>query len=138
MRSEDGGCYFWSYEEDWEVRAVYNPKFRYDPTTDEVVDFDATPYARGWCHDKSAKIIVGNIGTNKDTQLKDKWLYSIKADNNRVFHHYSTLVKQRKISRGEYEYYQEKIKSMKKWVDCLFLSLQNFLRILFATIQAKM
>lgn len=38
------------------------------------------------------------------------WLYSIKADNNRVFHHYSTLVKQRKISRGEYEYYQEKIK----------------------------
>lgn len=38
MRSEDGGCYFWSYEEDWEVRAVYNPKFRYDPTTDEVVD----------------------------------------------------------------------------------------------------
>ena len=21
MRSEDGGCYFWSYEEDWEVRA---------------------------------------------------------------------------------------------------------------------
>ena len=110
MRSEDGGCYFWSYEEDWEVRAVYNPKFRYDPTTDEVVDFDATSYARGWCHDKSAKIIVGNIGTNKDTQLKDKWLYSIKADNNRVFHHYSTLVKQRKISRGEYEYYQEKIK----------------------------
>mgnify|MGYP000452999208 CR=1 FL=1 len=72
--------------------------------------FDATSYARGWCHDKSAKIIVGNIGTNKDTQLKDKWLYSIKADNNRVFHHYSTLVKQRKISRGEYEYYQEKIK----------------------------
>ena len=71
MRSEDGGCYFWSYEEDWEVRAVYNPKFRYDPTTDEVVDFDATSYARGWCHDKSAKIIVGNIGTNKDTQLKD-------------------------------------------------------------------
>ena len=110
MRSEDGGCYFWSYEEDWEVRAVYNPKFRYDPTTDEVVDFDATPYARGWCHNKSAKIIVGNTGTNKDAQLKDKWLYSIKADNNRVFHHYSTLVKQRKISRGEYEYYQEKIK----------------------------
>lgn len=70
MRSEDGGCYFWSYEEDWEVRAVYNPKFRYDPTTDEVVDFDATSYARGWCHDKSAKIIVGNIGTNKDTQLR--------------------------------------------------------------------
>ena len=110
MRSEDGGCYFWSYEEDWEVRAVYNPKFRYDPTTDEVVDLDATPYARGWCHNKSAKIIVGNTGTNKDAQLKDKWLYSIKADNNRVFHHYSTLVKQRKISRGEYEYYQEKIK----------------------------
>ena len=26
---------------------------------------------------------------------------------------------------------------MKKWVDCLFLSLQNFLRILFATNVAK-
>lgn len=53
-----------------EVRAVYNPKFRYDPTTDEVVDLDATPYARGWCHNKSAKIIVGNTGTNKDAQLR--------------------------------------------------------------------
>ena len=110
MKSEDDGYYFWSYEEDWEVRTVYNPKFRYDPTIDEVVEFDATPYARGWCHNESSKIIVGNTGANKDGQLKDKWLYSIKADNNRVFHYYSTLVKQRKISRSEYEYYQEKIK----------------------------
>ncbi len=35
--------------------------------------------AWGWCHDKSAKIIVGNIGTNKDTQLKDKWLLFYKG-----------------------------------------------------------
>lgn len=138
MRSEDGGCYFWSYEEDWEVRAVYNPKFRYDPTTDEVVDLDATPYARGWCHNKSAKIIVGNTGTNKDAQLKDKWLYSIKADNNRVFHHYSTLVKQRKISRGEYEYYQEKIKINEEMGGLFIPQPSNFLRILLATIQTKM
>ena len=47
---------------------------------------------------------------NKDNRVKDKCLYSIEADDIRFSCYYSTIVKQRKISKGEYEYYQEKIK----------------------------
>ncbi len=47
---------------------------------------------------------------NKDNRVKDKCLYSIEADDIRFSCCYSTIVKQRKISKGEYEYYQEKIK----------------------------
>ena len=110
MQSKDAACYSWSYEEDWEVRAVYNPMCAYDPETDKIVDYDARPYSRGWCHSESSEIIIGNMEINKDNRVKDKCLYSIEADDIRFSCYYSTIVKQRKISKGEYEYYQEKIK----------------------------
>ena len=109
-QSKDAACYSWSYEEDWEVRAVYNPMCAYDPETDKIVDYDARPYSRGWCHSESSEIIIGNMEINKDNRVKDKCLYSIEADDIRFSCYYSTIVKQRKISKGEYEYYQEKIK----------------------------
>lgn len=61
MQSKDAACYSWSYEEDWEVRAVYNPMCAYDPETDKIVDYDARPYSRGWCHSESSEIIIGNM-----------------------------------------------------------------------------
>ena len=106
MQSKDAACYFWNYEEDWEVRAVYNPMCAYDPDTDKVVDYDARPYSRGWCHSESSEIIIGNMEINKDNRVKDKCLYSIEADDIRFSCCYSTIVKQRKISKSEYEYYR--------------------------------
>ena len=62
-------------------RAVYNPMCAYDPDTDKVVDYDARPYSRGWCHSESSEIIIGNMEINKDNRVKDKCLYSIEADD---------------------------------------------------------
>ena len=62
------------------------------------------------CHSESSEIIIGNMEINKDNRVKDKCLYSIEADDIRFSCYYSTIVKQRKISKGEYEYYQEKIR----------------------------
>ena len=71
MQSKDAACYFGNYEEDWEVRAVYNPMCSYDPDTDKVVDYDARPYSRGWCHSESSEIIIGNMEINKDNRVKE-------------------------------------------------------------------
>lgn len=112
--SKGAAYYFWSYEEDWEVRSEYVIEWFYNPETDEVTYHKDTPYARGWCHNESSEILIGSTEHNVDNRLKDKQLYSIIPNdlegNNRVSCYYSTLMKQRRISRAEYEYYQNKIK----------------------------
>lgn len=102
--------YIWSYEEDWEVKAVYKIWLIYDPITDKVIDYGTAPYELGWCHNESSNIVLGTTELSMENQVKDKRIYSIDHTNNRVSRYYSTLMKQRKISVGEYEYYQEKVK----------------------------
>lgn len=109
-QSQDAEHYLWSYEEDWEVKAVYRTIYIYDPETDGVIVYKTAPYAHGWCHNESSDIIVGGTGTNVNNSLKNKRLYSIASSDHRVSCYYSTLIKQRKISVGEYEYYQEKVR----------------------------
>ncbi len=109
-QSKGTACYLWSYEEDWEVKAVYKVLDIYDPTADKVITYDTAPYELGWCHNESSNIVVGTTELSMKNQVKDKRIYSIDHTNNRVSRYYSTLMKQRKISIGEYEYYQEKVK----------------------------
>ncbi|WP_300704169.1 DUF4249 domain-containing protein [Bacteroides sp.] len=109
-QSKGSAYYLWSYEEDWEVRAAYKVSSIYDPTIDKIIEYETAPYYLGWCHNESSDIMVGTTELSIDDYLKDKQLYSIDHTNNRVSHYYSTLVKQRKISVGEYEYYQDKVK----------------------------
>lgn len=109
-RSKGTAYYLWSYEEDWEVKAAYKALCIYDPVTDKIIEYDIAPYELGWCHNESSDIIVGTTELSTENQVKDKRIYSIDHTNNRVSRCYSTLMKQRKISVGEYEYYQEKVK----------------------------
>lgn len=108
--SEGAGYYLWDYEEDWEVRAQYYTRWFYDPKTDKVTVYDTAPYVQGWCHGEASKIWVGSTESNTENRLKNKRLYSIASNSLRVSYYYSTLMKQRKLSKGEYEYYQEKVK----------------------------
>lgn len=112
-QSKDAAYYSWSYEEDWEVRAEYLVQWFYNPEKNKLIYYDEPPYARGWCHNKSADILIGTTEAYADNRLKDKQLYSITCNNvndTRVSCCYSTLIKQREISKGEYEYLQDKIK----------------------------
>lgn len=107
----DGAAYYiWTYEEDWEVRTLYYSKWVYDPTTDEVQTFEKAPYAQGWTHAESNKTLVGSTESNVENLLKHKRIYSITSGDIRVSYYYSTLMKQRALSKGEFEYYENKAK----------------------------
>ena len=102
--------YIWTYEEDWEVRAVYYSTWIYNPVTDEVETFDKAPYAQGWGHSESSKTFVGSTESNAENLLKHRKMYSIASNNVRLSYYYSTLMKQRALSKGEFEYYENKAK----------------------------
>lgn len=102
--------YIWTYEEDWEVRAVYYSTWVYDPITQVVETFEKAPYAQGWGHAESSKTFVGSTESNAENLLKHKKMYSIASSNIKVSYYYSTLMKQRALSKGEFEYYENKAK----------------------------
>jgi len=102
--------YVWSYEEDWEIRTVWYSIWVYDPETEGVITYEKAPYAQGWTHHDSNKIIIGSTESYKENQIKDKSIYSFGSSDIRGSFYYSTLLKQRNISKEEFEYYQYKAK----------------------------
>lgn len=98
--------YWWAYEEDWELRSVYYCRYVYEIEKDTVIVYDKPPYAQGWCHSRSDKILIGSTEANDNNLLKNKRMYAIASDDHRVSYYYSTLITQRNLSKGEYEYYQ--------------------------------
>ena len=73
---------------------------------DRIIEYDNPPYAQGWVHRLSKDILINSTANFNDNHLKDKILYSIDNEDVRLSHLYSTFVVQRRISKGEYEYYQ--------------------------------
>jgi len=108
--SGEPAYYIWTYEEDWEVRAAFAAKSFYNPQTKEVDTFKEAPYARGWMHAETSKTIIGSTEANAENRLKDKRMYSFTSHNLRASFYYSTLMKQRALSKGEFEYYENKAK----------------------------
>ncbi|WP_418697799.1 DUF4249 domain-containing protein [Bacteroides sp.] len=108
--SQGAAYYMWTYEEDWEVRAKYATIYYYEPETNTVTIYPSPPYAKGWCHVLSTETLIGTTEAHVDNRLKDKRVYSIASHDDRVSCYYSTMMRQRKVSKGEYEYYQEKVK----------------------------
>nr|WP_308758021.1 DUF4249 domain-containing protein [uncultured Bacteroides sp.] len=107
----DGTVYYiWTYEEDWEVRTAFYSRWIYDPMTETIQTFEKAPYAQGWSHAESSKTLVGSTESNVENLLKNKRMYSIASDNIRVSYYYSTLITQRALSKGEFEYYENKAK----------------------------
>ena len=98
--------YIWNYIEDWEIRTVFRSTAEYDLDNDKIIEYDNPPYAQGWVHRLSKDILINSTANFNDNHLKDKILYSINNEDVRLSHLYSTFVVQRRISKGEYEYYQ--------------------------------
>lgn len=102
--------YLWTYEEDWEVRTEFYCKWFYDPATGGVTVYEKAPYAQGWVHHEQDKTLVGSTESNAENRLKNKRIYSIPSNSLKVSYYYSTLMKQRALSKGEFEYYECKAK----------------------------
>lgn len=109
-KSKGSAYYLWNYIEDWEVRVVYATRWFYEPKINDVIIYDTPPYARGWCHVESSSILTGTTESVVDNHLKNKRMLSFPSSDDRFSRLYSTLMRQRKLSKGEYEYYQEKAK----------------------------
>lgn len=101
--------YIWDYEEDWEIRTAYRSRFVFDPDEGRngaIIEYSEAPYDQGWIHKTSNSILISSTDNFQDNRLKNKTIYHIDYTDNRISHLYSTLVTQRKITKGEYEYYQ--------------------------------
>lgn len=109
-KGNEPAYYLWSYKEDWEVRTAFYVQWFYDPVTDDVTTYEKAPFARGWTHAESNKTLVGSTESNVTNLIKDKKIYFIASNNLRVSYYYSTLMKQRALSKGEFEYYENKAK----------------------------
>lgn len=98
--------YTWNYIEDWEIRTTYRTNAEFNPKDSSIIVYDYFPYAQGWVHRQSKDILIHSTANFSNNQLKDKTLYSIGNQDLRISHLYSTFVVQRKMTKGEYEYYE--------------------------------
>lgn len=100
------GYYIWNYIEDWEIRTTYRTNAEYNPINSTIIVYDDFPYDQGWVHKESKEIYIHSTANFNDNRFTDKILYSIPNHDHRLSHLYSTFVIQRKMTKGEYEYYQ--------------------------------
>lgn len=105
---DETSYYIWNYIEDWEIRTIYRSKAVFDPINEIIVEYDDFPYDQGWIHQESKNIYIGSSEKYQGNQISDKTLYTIKNNDTRLSHLYSTIVTQRKMTKSEYEYFQTK------------------------------
>jgi hypothetical protein len=104
IESDQVHYYMWSYDETWEGRPEYTTSVYYDTEKKEAVDTIGMFPERGWKDAIGTTILVG-ASTNYDGQhIQGLKLYDIGRGEERLFHKYSGLVRQRAISKAEYEY----------------------------------
>lgn len=107
---DEAEYYFWNYVEDWEIQSLYSCRYVYEHHLDSVVAYASAPYDQGWAHNESSTILIGTTESTLDNRLEGKRIYSIPSDDNRISFYYSTLMVQRNLTKGEYEYYQSRKK----------------------------
>ena len=96
--------YTWTYDETWEVHSDYTTFVYFDVEKMEKVDTIGLFPECGWKDARGTNILVGS-STNYDSQHIEKLkLYDIYRGDERIRHKYSGLVRQRAISKAEYEY----------------------------------
>ena len=96
--------YSWTYDETWVVYPDYTTVVFFDKQAMKpVIKRDQFP-GRGWKDATGSTIMVG-ASTNYDGQhIRRLKLYDIDRGHERIRHRYSGLVRQRAISKAEYEY----------------------------------
>lgn len=104
--SNEPAYYTWNYIEDWEIRTTFRTNAEFNPDDGRIIIYEDFPYAQGWAHQESQEIYIHSTANFTDNRFMDKILYSIPNTDHRLSHLYSTFVIQRKMTKGEYEYYQ--------------------------------
>ena len=98
--------YSWTYDETWEVRPEYTTVIAYDVELQtSVVTGNLWP-ERGWRDQASETLMMGSSSSYEGQHIQQLKLYEISNQSQRMFFKYSSLVHQRAITKGEYEYEQ--------------------------------
>lgn len=100
--------YRWTFEETWEVQASFKSNVQWNPITHKGEPLEHEFMSHGWCSAVSRDIIASSSAYYNNNQIVKYNLYNIPTDNRRLQVLYSTLVKQRSISKEEYEYENER------------------------------
>jgi len=96
--------YSWTYDETWEVHPDYTTVIYFDTKTSTPV-FDPYQFpARGWKNESGSEILVGASQNFEGQHIQQLKLYDIYRNNERMYYRYSGLIRQRAISKAEYEY----------------------------------
>lgn len=96
--------YSWTYDETWEMHPDYTTVWYFDTASKQPV-FNAHQFPeRGWVNATSSTIMVGSSRSYENQHIRGLKLYDIDRGSERMFYKYSGLVRQRAISRAEYEY----------------------------------
>lgn len=96
--------YKWEVYETWEVRPDLVSTMYYDEEKDMAV-YKLNQYPdRGWKDSIRSEGIMGSGSKYVGQQIKRFKIYDIDRSNKRLYYMYSGLVRQRAISKEEYEY----------------------------------
>jgi hypothetical protein len=101
--------FLWSYKEDWEIFADYSTTIFYNPLDGTFYDDDTAPYYYCWKSSSSNRLFIGSTESLKENKIINKNLYQASPESDRFSVLYCTTVYQRAISKGAFEYYQNKI-----------------------------
>ncbi len=99
--------YSWTYDETWEVRPEYTTVIAFVPQGIDkgecVVTGNLWP-ERGWKDQASETVMIGSSNSYEGQHIQQMKLYEVDHSSQRMFYKYSSLIHQRAISKGEYEY----------------------------------
>ena len=104
FESDQAKYYTWTYDETWEVYPDYTTNMYYDTTLKKGIFKMYQFPERGWIDATGSTIMVGTSVSYEGQHIQRLKLYDIGLGDERIFHRYSSLVRQRAISKAEYEY----------------------------------
>jgi hypothetical protein len=101
--------FLWDYKEDWETTATFFATLFFNPNNDTFYTDFSAPYYYCWRSSVSNNHLIGSTESLKANRIINKQLYEFDPGNNRFSTLYCVTVNQKAISKGAYDYYQNKI-----------------------------
>lgn len=109
--SSNEHCYYmWKYTEDWEVVAPYATDIFFDPINGRYNEDKSLPYQYCWSTYTNKDIVISTTESLNENRIVNFQLRQYPSSSRRIAELYRIRVKQFRISKAAYEYYQEKKK----------------------------
>lgn len=102
--------YHWEYVEDWEYAAFYKGTYFCDLSTGNFYDDYSFPHYYCWRNRNGKEILVGSTESFLENKIVNNEICNYGWEDERFTVLYHIKIKQKAITKGAYEYYQNKAK----------------------------